>query len=127
MQKKYSFQSFLFKTNYKKIKLVEFYKITDISNIRDYEVAYDIVDYIEGYVRKVQLSKLDSYIDDEYDWEQFYKKIDGVDKLIIVDDRNYINNSIYCLYALNVLRAYITLFQERNITCEIVRMNESCV
>ena len=63
----------------------------ELSRIRPLTEPMDLFDFPGPYRRKVNLSELDEFIDDQTDWLRFTNRLQDLQQLILVDDRNIVN------------------------------------
>lgn len=63
----------------------------ELSRIRPLTEPMDLFDFPGPYRRKVNLSELDEFIDDQTDWLRFTNRLQDLQQLILVDDRHIVN------------------------------------
>ena len=86
----------------------------DLSEFKDFTHTRDLFDFYGHYERKVSLSFLDEFIDDESDWKKFVKPLTGIDRLYLVNDR-LITNRIMKAYAEVLNRKYVARLKQDGI------------
>ena len=91
----------------------------DLSDIRDFREPHDLFDFPKGYMRKINASFMDEYIDDIDDWKLFLNSIREIDQLYIINDRN-ISNPIMSAYANELDRRYLSKLKDDGIHAIIV-------
>ena len=102
----YMHQRFLLECDYENVSLIDSFCPQDefIQNFTEPVNLFDIDDEI---TRKVKISYLLKEIDTEEDLNNFLKKVDLVDTLIIENDVNQSTNKIIAEYQKATLKAFI--------------------
>ena len=68
-------------------------------------------------LRFIKVSWLDSHIDTEADFKLLLRQMHDVGTIVIIDDREKCNNSIYKAYSKEMLKSYIRAFLDSGISC----------
>lgn len=113
----YTYQKFLVESNANDVNLEEL-TVDGPKGIPSYELEENIFDQ-NGYFRKVALSTLDLLIDTEKDFENFFKRIQCVDRLYIEDDRPQSENPIYKAFSQSQKQKLIKKFLDKNINVKL--------
>ncbi|SFA88432.1 hypothetical protein SAMN05216249_10498 [Acetitomaculum ruminis DSM 5522] len=117
---KYIYQKFLLNCEYEKINLSD-YPITtkNLMEVPNFGEDYCIFDIGKEIVRKISLSTMDETIDTEDDWNNFEKKLENIDLLIITGISKKYNNPIVQAYRVATVKAYLFRFSMLSIKVEI--------
>lgn len=113
----YTYQKFLVESSANDVNL-EKLTVECLEEIPSYELEENIFDQ-NGYFRKVALGTLDLLIDTEKDFENFFKKIQYVDRLYIEDDRPQSENPIYKAFSQSQKQKLIKKFLDKNINVNL--------
>ena len=93
-----------------------------LAAIRDFDTPKDLFDFSPtGYTRKIPLSSLDHDMDDRDDWECFVSRAEGIDRLLLLDDRAAINNPIILDFDTFTKQRYLAALEARGIHAAIVK------
>jgi len=113
----YTFQEFLLECPYDGI-MIENCMITYLEELQDHHVGYNLLDYMDGIVRRtIELSELDQLIDTEDDFDTFINNHRWIDELIIVNNRPHFDNPILSRYSFNTLKSYLYRINNAGIMC----------
>ena len=96
-----------------------------LSDVGPVDRTKELFDLNGHYVRKVSLSWFDRSIDNMSDWQSLVKRLNEVDKLLIVDDRIPVENPILNEYDRYTKQRYLDSFGQEGIDAELVRQVES--
>lgn len=115
--KKYIYQDFLLKCPYTEITMGEALW-HGTGNLQNYEEPYNLFDWLNhGKIRSISLSELDYTVDTEEDFNKEVEKLQGLDMLIIKNDRPDISNVYVKSYSDATLKAYIYRLRKAGLQC----------
>jgi hypothetical protein len=92
-------------------------KITVDLFLQDYKISRNLFDEDEKLERSVLISELDENLVDEDSFNIFLQKVKGVKRLVILNDRPKNDSKIYSDFSMQMLKAYIILFEKKGIDC----------
>jgi len=96
------------------------YTAAVVAGIRDYTDEMDLFDFGCPYMRKVRLSELDECLDEQSDFDAFVARTKGLDRLLVVDDRQ-IEHPIMAEYDKLTKSRYVAALKDAGIRFEFVR------
>ncbi len=121
--KNYIYQKFLLNCNYDEISLDSIPQYTgNLDYILEYVEPYCLLDVDNRIIRKLNVSFLDTIVDDESDWEDFLSQIEPIDELILYYDVTDIVNPIIYVYRDVTLKAYIYRILKSKVETEVLLM-----
>lgn len=108
---KYLLQSSYINTSFTSVLLSN----NEAEKIQDYNIPYNLFDYMESYKRKISTDILDKEASTYEKFHELADKVNSVDELILIDNRINTDNPIICNYAEATLKAYVHLFKKNGI------------
>lgn len=122
--KNYIYQAFLLQCPWADIDLLQFIWQGNLQLESWKNPDYSLYDWLkQRCIRTILLSELDFNIDTLDDFRNLLTLLDGIDTLVIINDRAHTPSHLISAYAEITLKAYIWHFENAGITCYVDRIH----